>query len=443
MKTRAKHRPPPPRHRAEAPFFGKAGEAAHQRDAEMQPFFHFPVPTAAPLIQREPDAGSPNPGMTVTPLPPAPLPQFDSDMYFEFKPDFDAVYTPVAPAPKTGKLEIEHRVHYKYKGKFSEDEQEKFAADFKKSVESSWSFKHLLRLKQPNFSEYQCQVAVVVTEVKDPARAHTRITVEKGAAKKGKRSFVSSQVPDKPGETTHTASLDAEDPKTEQRDAEFGEIVRQVGDFDHDSAELNTDVLADIQEVENTIRPLKSQSQNDTLLGSDWAMDLHGRATSVGNKEYNKRLAKRRAEAVELKIYQDFGRTLNGSRADAKGEENATNDPKFRRVDVKVWNVKRVFDPSTPTQMDRSTAAHEAGHMFGFGDEYVEEDTKEFLPKFEGDKPSHYDDVSRIMGQEAADELLVQDSDSIMSKGNTVRRGHYAYFVEALRDATGQNWEVV
>ncbi len=79
-------------------------------------------------------------------------------------------------------------------------------------------------------------------------------------------------------------------------------------------------------------------------------------------------------------------------------------------------------------------AAHEFGHMIGLGDEYIESKPAipGTLPKEMGDQPTHYDVVKEGIDQAAADELLVQNSDSIMASGNTVKRGHYIAFVAAL-----------
>ncbi|HXO76519.1 MAG TPA: hypothetical protein VN824_14800, partial [Puia sp.] len=82
----------------------------------------------------------------------------------------------------------------------------------------------------------------------------------------------------------------------------------------------------------------------------------------------------------------------------------------------------------------QNVAAHEFGHMIGLGDEYVDEkpDVPGARAKFFGDKPTHYDPVKDLVGQDAADELKIQNTDNIMSRGNTVQRGHYVFFVAAL-----------
>jgi hypothetical protein len=109
---------------------------------------------------------------------------------------------------------------------------------------------------------------------------------------------------------------------------------------------------------------------------------------------------------------------------------------------VITWNVEAAFAEPQPTT-EHNVAAHEAGHMFGLGDEYVEEaPPKDVADKFAGDKPRHYDDVENLMGTEAADELRISDSTSIMSQGGDVKRGHYVYFLEALNQLTGKRWSV-
>jgi hypothetical protein len=91
----------------------------------------------------------------------------------------------------------------------------------------------------------------------------------------------------------------------------------------------------------------------------------------------------------------------------------------------------------------QNVAAHEAGHMFGLGDEYVDERPPAGgVPKFAGDRPTHADDVGSLVDEGAAGELVVQNSGSMMSMGGDVKRGHYVYFVEAINQLTGKTWKV-
>ncbi len=120
-----------------------------------------------------------------------------------------------------------------------------------------------------------------------------------------------------------------------------------------------------------------------------------------------------------------------------EGEKNTTNEAKYRRVDIVV------SDRSNLKESKLNTVAHEAGHMFGLGDEYVEEDAKEAgSKKFIGDEPSHFGDVKAQLGADAAEEMLVQNSASLMSRGGEVKRGHYVYFLIELEKMTKREWTV-
>jgi hypothetical protein len=162
---------------------------------------------------------------------------------------------------------------------------------------------------------------------------------------------------------------------------------------------------------------------------------LTGRASSEGKKKYNEGLAERRTQAVADYLSPDLGEAIRVF----AGETHATTEEKFRRVDVQYFHPDRKNLP-----LSQNTAAHEAGHMFGLGDEYVEEKPKEsdMLPKFVADKPTHYGAVETLLGTETADDLLVQNSGSIMSHGSEVNRGHYVSFLAAINRMTGKTWTV-
>ena len=192
---------------------------------------------------------------------------------------------------------------------------------------------------------------------------------------------------------------------------------------------------------------MQSPTQVDTLLGDDCGRRPTGRASSK-EKAYNDKLGMQRAQAVEAQLKIELARPAARSRALSKGEEHASEDAHFQRVDIQVWNVPKAMDPSQP-KIQQNTAAHEAGHMFGLDDEYEEEvPDKNVKGKFKGDKPgdgtadSEYEKVKALMGQEAADELRVADSSNIMSQGMEVKRGHYVFFLEALNNATSKKWSV-
>ena len=119
------------------------------------------------------------------------------------------------------------------------------------------------------------------------------------------------------------------------------------------------------------------------------------------------------------------------------GEEHASEDEAFQRVDITVSN-------KSSHEVEQNTAAHEFGHMLGFDDEYTEENPGKDggKAKFLGDEPDHYQKIKDLMGEDAAKETLMQPSGSIMSEGSDVKRGHYVFFLEAINTMTGKNWTV-
>jgi outer membrane protein OmpA-like peptidoglycan-associated protein len=406
------------------------------------------------LAQRQQDAGT----ATAPPQGAPALPTFQFTSTSAQGDRFDSEYVPVGPAPQVGDLNINLWVHItfapftrammrrpEFRGHrwtreqmrdfaWTDAEKETFENGFMSSVMSAWSGQHTLRLNEPGFSEYRCRVNVNVIAVSERSVAHVKMTAQKvprGAPRF--RSFVHGD----------EATLDIRDPtEPETRDEPTGGIVRQIGPFALDSAELTPALEGQIGEVEARMRPLQSATQTSTLLGDEWAVDFVGRASSPGRRRHNEELGLTRARAVENRIKSNLGRPGAPSRASSVGEEHASAEERFQRVDVRVWNVTRAFQTPTPT-ITQNTAAHEAGHMFGLDDEYVEETPPAGVqPKFVGDRPEHYGDVEALMGTDAANELLVQDSGSMMSQGSEVRRGHYVYFLQALDRLTSKRWTV-
>lgn len=389
--------------------------------------------------------------------------RFRGSMLFS-GPNFDADYRPGDPAPARGSLTINMNLRIVWRDfsreildaqgrrqyrdvrltpeqeaqvRWTADERRVYANNLRASIESAWSGKYDFALNEAGFANYRTGVCVRVNILEegagDPHHTVTAYKIPEGL--ESFRSFVSP--------SDHAAHLDDEDvDETEVNQGPGTDYQRRVAPFGHDSADI-APVAGQIDAIADEIRPLQQdRNENDRayLLSSDMMVELKGRATAVGKSAYNEQLGERRAKAVEKGLADRLGRpdATRYSRASSAGEENATNDPNFRRVDIKLWDVQEAFAERDPQQ--RTTAAHEAGHLFGLDDEYVEEEAP--YRRFEGDRPEHYDLVRDLMGQAAADEVLVQDSDSIMSGGMTVNRGHYVYFLEALNSVSGHRWEI-
>jgi outer membrane protein OmpA-like peptidoglycan-associated protein len=405
---------------------------------------HIQRVMALQSIQRQDgaDAGTAEAGVTTEDKP-----TFDFVSKGQEDTHFDSTYTPVGPAPQVGTLDINLWVSITYAPftrkmmrkepyrsyRFSREqmadfawtdaEKEKFETDFMTSVMDGWSGHYTFHLDDPDFSEYRCKVNVNVLTISDPGQAHTKITAQKipkGAPRF--RSFVAGD----------EATLDIRDPsEPETHQVVDRPVVRQIKPFGFDKSDLTPDLESQVGEVD---QKLKEVGATQAPGSKDYIAIFRGVASARGNRNYNKKLGQRRADAVRARITADlrWAEVL----VDSRGEENASTDEKFQRVDISV----RTKNPKEVTQ---NVAAHEAGHMLGLGDEYVDETPGgDTLPKFFGDEPEHYGDVQALMGTDTANELLVQDSGSMMSMGSTVQKGHYVYFLEALNSLTGKSWSI-
>jgi outer membrane protein OmpA-like peptidoglycan-associated protein len=396
------------------------------------------------------------------PPKPATDPTFDKTTFSTDNTLFELTYKPNGPMPVKGDATVELRVHIDFKDftradmrkepfrshrftraqrrdfKWTDAEKARFGAEFQSSVATAWSKKHELLTNEPTFAEHRAIVDVKVALV-DKDKAHNTMSALK--VPKGKpgetapprfRSFVS-------GDESTLESRDVSEPETfTVRDRP---LIEQVGGFANNSAELTPDIKSAIADVAAQIK-MKKLKLGATVAKDGTKHDLQlsttGRATSKGSRTHNTKLGRERAQAVLDELNGQMGWGAQG-KAESAGEENTTEEEKYRRVDIVIT------DEGEGGQRDvtQNTAAHEAGHMFGLDDEYVEEDAEEAdSKKFLGDKPEHFGDVEAQLGTDAAKELVDQDSGSIMSSGSDVKRGHYVPFLTAIERVTKKEWTV-
>lgn len=169
-----------------------------------------------------------------------------------------------------------------------------------------------------------------------------------------------------------------------------------------------------------------------------------GHASSVGSAAYNQTLSEQRAAAVEAALHAEM--TAQGVAAEisrtsdsGEGETGATaNAGESRRVDLIVGSGEA-----------QNTGNHEFGHLLGLGDEYATPAGgfigNPLAPVNPGTPAAHsgmadaMDDASD--GVDEVGPVGRENTDSIMSLGNTVRPQHYATFHHALQEVTGEEWQ--
>ncbi|MBS1603766.1 MAG: hypothetical protein JST42_13950 [Bacteroidetes bacterium] len=402
----------------------KTTDATHTTTATKTPVKE----TGRPFFQGE--HGDGDPFFTIQRQPQTTTPQFTVNNFVQNFGFFNSHYAVVGPEPATGTLFISHHVFFDFPRAMTKPEQTTFETDFAKSIHDGWSNKHQLTLSEPGFSKYKANVDVTVVPEAKAADAHTVIHVHKPDLKaKRPRSFVTGQTAPKGTITTHQANMDFRDP-TVPVDTKLHEpdFLLDVGNFDFDKADLNPDCQAAIKKIKDFIATLPPSKDPMDFSACTFSLQYTGRASAEGSSAYNKALSQRRIDAVDNELGSLPGICVRWPTA--AGKEEATTDPSFRRVSVGVFRS----DSTKPKTGQQNVAAHEFGHMIGLGDEYVE--NKPEIPgstaKFFGDKPTHYDPVKDLIGQDAADELKIQDSGNIMARGSTVKRGHYVMFVAAM-----------
>jgi hypothetical protein len=399
---------------------------------------------------------APAPAPVVTPPSPGgpPLRRLTKDEYtFSESPRrFDMTYRPVGPLPATGTARVVLNIHVKFKDfdrsmmrrkdfirhhwtkaqlaqfAWPADKKAEWVGKISRVVADGWKEKFAFKLDMPGMEKHRATCDVAVRHVDDQAAANTVITAQ--WVPPGAPRLRSSVAGDR-----KTAELDARDPvEAKHANVPPFSVVRQIGPFGFDSDDI-AGVEGPIREFVDLVKRLRLPGGPLVGAADTVALSSTGRASSPGPSEYNLRLAGRRAENVMNRVANDTG--LDPGIGIIRGEVSATEDAKFRRVDMFASRAQSVA-------VDQMVAAHEAGHMFGLGDEYENDapEDKRFAPNFAGDKPTHSDDVRASVGDEAADDLVKRNTDSIMSQGSAVKPGHYVYFLRAMNSMTHESWSL-
>jgi outer membrane protein OmpA-like peptidoglycan-associated protein len=442
-------------------YLGNSGVQRMLKNGSIQTMpQHRLLTKAQPGIQREgPDGGTTDAATTASPdAAPAADPRLDgilNNHFISHGERFDVDYEPnngrpAATRPISGKTTITLKLHITFRNftreirseapyntmrftpeqrrdfNWTPEEQEEFRTNIVPSIQDGWKEKHLLECRDTGLEELNTILDVVVQLVGTSEEAHNKVTAQKiptGAPRF--RSFVQGD----------TSVLDRLDP-TEAETNDVDERVWHIQPFDDNSADV-----APVQgQLDDFVRefdalPPTGTPADEQAFSEQYVLRMVGRATSPGTRQHNRGLGQRRADAVDEYIFNHTSRTSFTTRSTSEGETGTTTDVNFRGVDV--YLTRR--DGAT-----QNVAAHEAGHMFGLGDEYEDTEATDDAGRgrFTGDAPRHDADVQQALGPDAPPNLEVRNSESMMAVGSNVGPEHYTPFILQLESLTGLDWTI-
>jgi outer membrane protein OmpA-like peptidoglycan-associated protein len=160
---------------------------------------------------------------------------------------------------------------------------------------------------------------------------------------------------------------------------------------------------------------------------------LVGHTSASGSAEYNRGLAQRRVDAVATYLRGNgFTNIDTRMESETRGEDEAgagATAADDRRVDIEIVN-------GSP----QCLGMHEFGHVFGIDDQYVGA-----AGRGVGDDTDDNANTERMTDQTGANMpgSITENSDSMMSVGNTIHAQHYVNFFLALEQLTNlSDWAI-
>lgn len=303
--------------------------------------------------------------------------------------------------------------------KWSDADKAKFKTDYQKSVSDVWSSdasKLSFKLDHPDYEKYMVNNTIKMEFTdKDP---HHKISTIK-------------MLPNMQRLRSNMALFDSRDvSEKEKRKVTKNYLAEQIGDFDKGKSDANATVKSRIEAFNDKSIAIQKQHATDTP-APNWNVELRGRSSSGGSKSLNSKLSKQRVNTVEAGI---LGKIPGVSVSKTfTGDTNSEADSKFQRVEA-------IFMDANLIDIEQNVAAHETGHMFGFGDEYEDETTTGALKKSTGDEANdpNFNTSKAVrdagMGEDVVKEHRInQNLGSIMHSGSQVGVGHYSLFLIELK----------
>ncbi len=216
-------------------------------------------------------------------------------------------------------------------------------------------------------------------------------------------------------------------------------FLHQIVLFDQGKSDLSADAKALLDMLiirhrdDNTRNNADGNPANDSIDNQVLnEFRLVGHCSSEGSTEVNERLCGERIQAVsDYLTAGGLDQAAARIETENKGEEGATEDAEWRRVDIYIGSGEA-----------QHTIAHEMGHVFGLKDEYSINPGGGLggTGLTTGQTVGH-DGLSTQIG---APNATSENTDGIMAMGNEVRGQHYSTFGEALRVLTNlSEWKLI
>jgi outer membrane protein OmpA-like peptidoglycan-associated protein len=311
---------------------------------------------------------------------------------------------------------------------WTEDEKKAWAARAIADVQDLWSEQYVFHSQKPGWESL-------------PA-VHVNVRIQEGAEDKSQWVIDVNKWPEA---GSLTESMDVPRAGSTQAHGRVQEESRDAGgvtepdhnDFTRDThtrnryGQVDTDNPGVIQfeQGSSTVSATDAgalQKFGATLGAPDmppFPVVLTGHSSSEGEEGKNMRLSEDRARNVSNEIVKGGAKSTPTSVG--KGEEGATEDPAWRKVEIQVKEFTS----------QQTTIKHEFGHILGLDDEYPTADATPAPSRPVGTPVDHSALAQKLIpGQQP---IVAHHDESIMSNGEQVRPYHYVTFLEALGNMTG------